>query len=147
MDATASPVPPSSAAVGMFACVAADDHAAVVLRSLWERIDAQAWDRLADLLHPDFRSRYVHTGEVLDRAGYVAVNRDYPGRWRVHVDDVVSSGWRAVTRTTVTDGSTTFHVASFGEVRDAGVVELVEVWADSEATPPPHRRPPQPTGH
>ncbi|MDQ3416937.1 MAG: nuclear transport factor 2 family protein [Actinomycetota bacterium] len=108
-------------------------------RALWERIDTQEWDDLPDLLDPDLRVEYVHTGELFGRDAFVGVNRDYPGRWRGYVDAVVASGERVVARVRVSDGAATFHVASFGTVRHGRIVELVEVWAD-EAAPPAERR-------
>ena len=115
-----------------------------VLRGLWAAIDARDWDDLAARLHPGFRAEYRHTGETFDRASYVAINRDYPGTWRATVEDSLAAGSRAVTRTRVHNDEAAFFVASFGEVRDGLVASLVEVWAESGATPPPETRPSAP---
>jgi hypothetical protein len=62
-------------------------------------------DALSALLHPEFRWT-SHTGEQLDRAGYVAANTGGRTRWRrqdLGAVDVVVVGNAAVLRTVVTD--------------------------------------------
>ena len=115
------------------------DEAARVLTRLWQLIDAQDWDKITDLLDPAARIRYVHTGEVMDTVGYVQLNRNYPGRWQAVVQDLVSDGERAVSRTYVSDGDEGFWAASFATVRNGAITELTEVWADAGQEPPPTR--------
>ena len=113
---------------------------------LAEVIDAHDWDTLPSLLHPEFRCRYVHTGEVLDAEGWVRLNADYPGFQRFLLEDVVAAGDRAVGRAMVTaagpgGADLRFVVASF-LTTEAGVVrDLVEVWADVDQAPPEGTRP------
>lgn len=100
-----------------------------------DAIAARDWDGLADLLAPGFSARLVHTGETFDRDGFVAFNRDYPGPWAFHREDVVGSGATGVLRARVEVGTTAYHVASFGTVDGSGaLVDLVEVWTDAVAT-------------
>jgi ketosteroid isomerase-like protein len=103
-------------------------------------IDGRDWDALEALLDEGFRCTYVHTGEVLDRAAYVALNRDYPGAWRFEPVDEVVAGDRACALARVSDGGETHHVAMFLTVRDGRVSELVEVWAEL-VEPVAERRP------
>lgn len=88
-----------------------DNDAGRILRQMWDRIDAQDWDGMAKLFDPHLRASYVHTGEVFDASALVSVNRDYPGRWHVTVEDLVASGGRAVSRARVSDGTETYHRA------------------------------------
>lgn len=116
-----------------------------LLRQLTDRIDARAWDTLAELLHPDFICRYVHTGESFSADEWVRLNADYPGFGRLELVDAVASGDRAVGRAHVTGESAGvpqhFEVASFITERDGLIIELTEVWADVDATPPEGTRP------
>ncbi len=115
--------------------------AAQSLTRFAEIIDARDWDRLPDVLASGFVARFVHTGETFDRTGFVALNRDYPVVVRFVVEDLVSDGDRAVVRARVSDGTDTWHVASFATVGADGLLtELVEVWAEVSA-PDPGRRP------
>jgi hypothetical protein len=110
-----------------------------VLTQLWARIDARQWDQLADLLDPDATVRYVHTGEVLDRAAFVRANADYPGRWLVDVEEIVSDGSTAAARARVYDDEHTFYVASFAAVAGGRITGLTEVWTDTGQPPHPSR--------
>ena len=115
--------------------------AEVALTRFADLVDARDWERLPDVLAPGFSARFVHTGETFDRDGFVALNRDYPIVVRFLVEDLVATGDRAVLRARVTDGSDTWHVASFATVSADGLItDLVEVWADT-AGPESERRP------
>lgn len=116
------------------------DHptAGQLLVRLAQAIDAQDWAGLDDLLAPQLACRYVHTGEVFDRDGFVSLNRDYPGSWRFEHESVVDDGEQAAMRARVSDGSETFYVASFARAASGRLEELVEVWTDS-VQPHPER--------
>ncbi|MCY7396284.1 MAG: ester cyclase [Nocardioides sp.] len=114
--------------------------AATTLTRFAAIVNAREWDQLPGILTEDFVAHLVHTGETLDRDGFVALNRDYPIVVRFLVEDMVSSGDRAVLRARVTDGQQTWHVASFATVAaDGRLCDLVEVWADGASQPPDHR--------
>lgn len=100
-------------------------------------IAGRDWDRLRRLLADDVVVTLLHTGERLDADGFVALNRDYPGDWTFHVDEVVGGGRRGVLRAhTVLDGAT-YHVATFGSLDPTGrLTDLVEVWTEAVAPHP-----------
>jgi len=119
--------------------------AQALLTRLAEVIDAHDWDGLPALLHDDFTCRYVHTGEVFDRDGWVRVNADYPGFQRMHLEDLVADGDRGALRARVTakggaGEDLEFAVASFATAREGLLHELVEVWTDVDQQPPPGTR-------
>lgn len=123
-------------------------EAGVVLRAWWDRIDAREWDEMAELLDPQLRVHYVHTGEDLTADGFVRLNREYPGRWHAVVKDLVAADGRAVSHAEVTDGTEdlsggTYQVASFATVPAGRITDLVELWTDDVASPPKGRRPAQ----
>ena len=119
--------------------------AAETLLKLATAIDEHRWEDLPALLDPEFTCRYVHTGEVLDRDGWVRLNAEYPGFEHLEVEDLVADGDRAVSRAHVTgtaDGRLEhFEVATFVTVRDGLVVEMTEVWADVGQDAPAGTRP------
>jgi hypothetical protein len=110
-----------------------------VLEDLWAMMDVQQWDKIPDLLDPALQVRYVHTGEVMDAESYVRLNRDYPGRWRAAVSDLVGSGDRAASCTRIYDDEQTFWVASFATIRNGRITDMVEVWTEAGQQPPPNR--------
>lgn len=118
-----------------------DSAAEHALRRLWELIDSQRWDDLGEVLDPSVEVTYVHTGETFDLEGFVQINAEYPGTWRAEMLDLVANADRCVTHTRVSDGDETYHVASFAQVRDGVIAEMVELWTDSDAEPPTDRRP------
>jgi hypothetical protein len=121
--------------------VAGASSAGQILRALWSRIDMQDWAGLGDLLGPGAKVRYLHTGEVFDRAAYVRLNAEYPGRWHAEVSDVVGGdGGRAVSSARVYNDAESHFVASFATVRGGRITELTELWAEP-APVPSHLRP------
>ncbi|MFC7486804.1 nuclear transport factor 2 family protein [Knoellia sp. CPCC 206453] len=123
---------------------ATEPSAGALLVTFAACIDAADWEGLATLLAEDFECRYATTGEVFDKDAFIAVNRDYPGRWRFEREDIVDAGERGVLRARVSDATgqsdETHFVATFATARAGLLVEIVEVWA--EVTPVPlDRRP------
>jgi uncharacterized protein (DUF2267 family) len=121
--------------------MAANPDASAVLRTLWDRIDAQDWEGMAALLDPQLQARYVDTGETFNAGELVRLNREYPGRWHTTVEEIVGDGERAVSRTRVSDGRVTHYAASFATVTDGLITSLVEVWVQAGAPVPVHLRP------
>ena len=125
--------------------------AGAALTQFAEAIDAQDWPGLAALLAPGFTARYCHTGETFDAEAFVALNRDYPGRWRFSAEIVVDGGTTGVIRALVTDATglsdEAHYVATFGAVDATGLLtSLDEVWAEVIAPPQGERRPASPVG-
>lgn len=114
---------------------------AALLRRLADAVDTQDWEALSGLLADDTRVRFAHTGEVLDVPAYVALNRDYPGRWHFTTEEIVDGGERAVLRARVSDGQETHAVVVTAGSRDGLLRDVVEVWAEVGVAVPSERRP------
>ena len=116
-----------------------------MMRRLAEVLDAHDWDGLPRLLHDRFVCRYVHTGEVFDRASWVRLNAEYPGFDHLVLQDCVGTGTRAAGRSHVTGFSGErlqhFEVATFITLRDGLIAEMTEVWTDVDAQIPDGSRP------
>ena len=93
-------------------------------RELWRLFDEARFAEVEPLLAPDFLCEWPQTGEVFrGPANFIAVQENYPGRWRCTVEHMIESGGEAVTRTRVSDGKThTFALSFFrcGRTRSAG---------------------------
>jgi SnoaL-like domain len=95
------------------------------------------WSGLRALLADDATVTLLHTGERLDADGFVAFNRDYPGAWVFHVDEVVGGGRRGVLRAHTVVDQETYHVATFGSLDATGrLTDVVEVWTEAVAPHP-----------
>jgi len=114
------------------------------LLRFWKAIDTADWEGVGALLSTDFHGHYPATGEHFDRAGFVRLNAEYPGRWHAEVLELVATEDRCVTRARVSDahgGPESHQVASFATVRDGLITDVCEVWDEEGSTPPPDRRP------
>jgi hypothetical protein len=114
--------------------------ASTLMTRLAEVIDAHDWAALPELLHIDFRCRYVHTGELFDRDSWVRLNAEYPGFDHLLLEDCVATQTRAAGRSHVTgyagEKLEHFEVATFITVKDGLIAEMTEVWtATSELIP------------
>jgi hypothetical protein len=78
-------------------------------------------------------------GERFDRAGWLRLNREYPGGWHVHLRTVLDAGEWVVTEVDVTfderpDGRPDRGV-SLLRWRDGRLVELREYWPEPFSVP------------
>ena len=105
-------------------------------RELWRLFDEARFAEVEPLLAPDFLCEWPQTAEVFrGAANFIAVQENYPGRWRCTVEHMIESGGEAVTRTRVSDGKTHTFALSFFEARDGRIRRLTEFWADPYAPP------------
>ena len=110
-------------------------------RELWRLFDAFRFKEVEPLLAPDFLCEWPQTGELIrGPANFIAVQENYPGRWRCTVEHAIESGDGAVTRTRVSDGRTHTFALSFFQVRDGRIHRLTEFWADPYDPPPGRER-------
>ncbi|MEP6814525.1 MAG: hypothetical protein ABI873_03110 [Marmoricola sp.] len=101
-----------------------------LMSTLFTCLDERRWDDVRPLLADGFEGTYTHTGERLDRDGFVRFQVDYPVRVRLAVEEVVAQGEHAVVRARVFSDEESHHVASFGTTSGGLLVSLVEVWAE-----------------
>lgn len=111
-----------------------------------DHLDARRWEALGSYLHHDFRCRYVHTGEVLDRHQWVRVNANYPGFDRLTVQELTGDETTAACRAVVTGfdsegGLNRFECATFITVEDGLILTMTEVWTDADQVAPEGARP------
>lgn len=118
-------------------------------RALWGAMERRDWAAVEGLLHPGFRATWPQSGEAFDRAGYLRVNREYPGDWHIRVVRVVEAGEQAVTEVEVEVDGRTDRAVSFFRLRDGQLGELREFWPDPFPVPDWRRGwslPPDPAG-
>ena len=115
--------------------------AGMLARELWRLFDQFRFAEVEPLLAPDFLCEWPQTGELIrGPANFIAVQENYPGRWRCTVEHLVDSGDEAVTRTRVSDGKTHTFALSFFTLREGRIRRLTEFWADPYDPPPGRER-------
>lgn len=115
------------------------------LTDLMRAIDERRWPDLSGYLHPDFRCRYVHTGETFDRDQWVRLNTEYPGFDHLLVQEVLGESNAAACRshvTAVAEGELEhFECATFVRLTDGLIHEMTEVWTGVAQSAPDGTRP------
>jgi hypothetical protein len=111
--------------------------AGAALEAYAAAIAGHDWPGLRALLADEATVTLLHTGERFGAEQFVAFNRDYPGPWTFHRDEVVDAGERGVLRAHVEAEAATFHVATFGSLDATGrLSDVVEVWSEAVAAHP-----------
>lgn len=114
------------------------------MQAFWDRIQARDWEGMRETLHDDVVVDWPASGERFVGAdNVVAVNREYPEGWSIHVLNIVSSGDSVVSEVEVPhEGVGTFRVASFWHVRDGRIQRGTEYWIEVDQDEAPAWRQP-----
>jgi predicted SnoaL-like aldol condensation-catalyzing enzyme len=108
----------------------------VVVR-LWEAFDDMRWDDAASLLHPDFIADWPQSKERFRcPANFITMNREYPGRHRIKIVHLASTGNQvtSVVQVISNDKQKMFAV-SFFAVTDGKIMRATEYFADTYGAP------------
>ena len=107
-----------------------------IVEALWSAFDALDFDVAGELLHDDFVCEWPQSQErIVGRVNFVAVNKHYPGEWRIEIVKLVTSGPEVVTETLLRYGDQTARAVSFFELRDGKIARLREFWPDPYEAP------------
>lgn len=110
-------------------------------RSLWEAMSRHDWSGAASLLAEDFTSEWPVTLErFCGRERFIAVNRDYPGDWKIDILDVIPWRHGAMSRVRVHLAPDVFEALSFFCVEDGLLTYAVEYWVTWGSEAPPEWR-------
>jgi len=110
--------------------------AALVVRSVWEGMEARDWEGVRRLLAEDIVVTWPQTRERIRGAEtFVVLNREYPGDWHITVEEVLAEGNRAAARVTIVNGKDVFHTSGFYRVEEGRIVEATETFADPGEPP------------
>jgi ketosteroid isomerase-like protein len=101
-----------------------------LVRELWAAISDRRWDAVTSLCGPGLTYSLPQSGEVHDRAGYLRMNKEYPGDWRASLDLVIDGGEWVVTEVTIEFPDRTDRGISLFRCRDGVIVELREYWPE-----------------
>ena len=113
-----------------------DDHTRDLIERFWRAIDARDWETVAGLLDPTFVCEWPQSRErIRGRDHFVALNRDYPGDWRITVVRVVAEGERAASEVHVAIDGRVDVAVSFYELRAGRIAREVDYWPESYPAP------------
>lgn len=101
------------------------------VESLWHAFDRFEFEAVAPLLHDDFVLEWPQSGErIHGRDNFIAINKHYPGQWRITINRMVACGDEVVTEITATYGDQTAHAVSFFQLKDGKILHIREYWPD-----------------
>lgn len=108
------------------------------LHPYFEAIAAQDAAAIRGYFRPDAQIFWHATNERFTLDEFLRANCEYPGSWAGEVERAESLGeGRAlsVARVWIRDGGPSFHVVSFFELSEGGIVRLNEYWCDDGPAP------------
>ncbi len=110
-----------------------------LIRKLWRLFDQGRFAELRPLLADDFTATWPATREIIRGPdNFIALNRNYPGRWACELTRLVAAGDELVSEVRLSDGRSTVHALSFFTIRDGKIATAREFFADG--LDPPHDR-------
>lgn len=116
--------------------------AGLVVERFWGRIDGRDWDGVRALLAPQVVVEWPVSGErIVGAENVVAVNREYPEGWAIHLLRTVAQGTSVVSEVEVPqEGVGVFRAVSFWEVADGVIRAGREYWTGLGADERPEWR-------
>ncbi len=103
----------------------------------WYAVLKQDRDAIRGFFADDVYINWHNTNEHFTAEEFIRANCEYPGEWtgevekEIHIDDTIITATHVQTQ----DGSLSFHVTSFIEVKDGKIVAMDEYWGDDGDAP------------
>lgn len=103
----------------------------------WAAVLDQDANVIRAFFAPTAYVNWHNTNEHFTVEAFIRANCEYPGKWtgevekEIHVDDTIITATHVETQ----DGSLSFHVASFIQVKDGKIVAMDEYWGDDGEAP------------
>jgi ketosteroid isomerase-like protein len=107
-----------------------------VVEQLWQALDRFDFEAAGDLLHDDYVGEWPQSLErIRGRENFVAVNKNYPGRWRIAIQRLIASGNQVATEVTLSYEDQLLRAVSFFELRDGKIVRETDYWPEASSAP------------
>lgn len=107
-----------------------------VVERLWKAFDALDFETAGDLLHDDFIEEWPQSGEkVRGRENFVALNKHYPGHWRVTILNMLASGDQVVSEVKLEYKDEIVYAVSFFEFNDGKISRERDYWPEPFESP------------
>jgi ketosteroid isomerase-like protein len=108
-----------------------------VVKRLWRALDASDFSGAGAVLHDDYVGEYPQTGEkIVGRDNYVALNQNYPGRWKVKIRRIIARGDEVVSEVSLHHRGQAVFAVSFFEIREGKILREWDYWAEPYEPPP-----------
>jgi hypothetical protein len=102
-----------------------------LVRALWRAFDDVRFEDVRPLLAENFVAEWPQTDErIVGPSNFIALNTNYPGKWRCTLLDLLADGDRIVTQVKISDGDTTLYALSFFTIEAGRISHAREYFAD-----------------
>ncbi len=109
----------------------------LVVRDLWECIEARDWSGVARFLHEDGVIDWPHSGKrIRGRENFVAIQREYPGGWHCRILSISAGPDRVAAEFRVDHEVETCFGIGFYEVVDGRLARGTEYWTTARSQDP-----------
>jgi ketosteroid isomerase-like protein len=114
----------------------AQEQSDKLVEQLWQSIDAHDWEAAGALLHDDYVCEWPQSRErIRGRDNFVAVNKNYPGSWRIVIERIVASGNQVVSDVAIPIDGRIDRAISFFELRDGKIIRETDYWPEPYDAP------------
>ena len=127
------------ASIGAAAVAGTGADAADIVREFWRLMATNDFDRVGEVLAPEFVLEWPQSGERIRGADtFARMNREYPahGPWRFTINRIVAGNADATSDVSVTDGVEQGRALSFFTLAGGKIARIVEFWPDPFPAPP-----------
>ncbi len=107
------------------------------IAKFWDAILKQDREAIRSYFAADACVNWHNTGEHFTVDEFIRANCEYPGEWtgevekEIHADDTIITATHVQTQ----DGSLSFHVTSFIQMKDGKIAHVDEYWGDDGEAP------------
>ena len=107
-----------------------------LVRALWQAFDDVRIEDVRPLLAEDFVAEWPQTAErIVGPGNFIALNTNYPGKWRCTLLDLLANGDRVVTQVRISDGDQALFALSFFTIEGGRISHAREYFADVMESP------------
>ncbi len=111
-----------------------------LVTTLWHAMEARDWPKVEELLAAGFVCVWPQSDERFDKAGFLRVNREYPGDWHIRICQVIAADMQVVSEVEVTLAGRIDRAVSFFELEAGKLTRLREFWPEPFEVPEWRRR-------
>jgi ketosteroid isomerase-like protein len=102
-----------------------------IVETFWAAFDRFEFETVAPMLHDDFVFEMPQSGErIRGRDNFIAMNRHYPGQWRITIVKLVASEDEIVTEITASYDEQNLPAISFFTLQDGKILHIREFWPE-----------------
>jgi len=106
------------------------------VREFWKIFDSRKFAEVKPLLIDDFVCVWPQSNEVIKGAdNLIALNKNYPGEWKIDCKRVISSENNAVSEIELMCDGKKVYATSFFEIKDGKISKMTEYWSDPYDAP------------